>query len=382
MRRILVFAILLASCSSPLAAPDPPPKEEKGETVVEAAKGDWTLFRGNALQTGVSSEKLPDTLAELWTFQAKDTIEGAPAVKGGVVYLASQDEHLYALDLANGKEKWKYKAAPFKASPSVRDGRVYVGDGDGIFHCVDADSGKKQWTFKTDGEITSSANFSGDLILFGSYDESLYCLAKDGKEKWTFKTSGPVNGSPVVADGKTFVAGCDSAIHVLDIAKGKELAAVNLTGQAAATAAVIGDQLYVGNMNNDVQAVDLKKEQVAWTFTPKKAPQPFFASAAVTDQFVVAASRNKRVYALDRKKGEEKWSFVTGGRIDGSPVVVGGRVYVGSLDGNLYVLDLKSGQQVQKIELDSPVTGSPAVAGGRLLVGTQKGTLYCFGAKK
>ena len=381
MRRTLIFAILLASCSSPLAAPDTPPKGEKGETTVETAKDDWTLFRGNALQTGASSEKLPDKLAELWTFATKDIIEGAPAVQGGVVYVASLDEHLYALDLAKGSQKWKYHGGPFKASPSVRDGRVYVGDGDGVFHCVDAENGKKKWTFKTDGEITSSANFSGDFVLFGSYDESLYCLTKDGKEKWTFKTSGPVNGSPVVADGKTFVAGCDSAIHVLDVAKGKELAAVNLTGQAAATAAVIGDRLYVGNMNNDVQAVDLKKEKVAWTFTPAKLPQPFFASAAVTDQYVVAASRNKRVYALDRKTGEAKWTFVTGGRVDSSPVVAGGRVYVGSLDGSLYVLDLKTGRQVQKIDLDGPVTGSPAVAAGRLLVGTQKGTLYCFGAK-
>src|SRR5215831_259562 len=126
MRRALVFATLLASCSSPLAAPDPAPPP-KGETTLDTAKGDWTLFRGNALQTGVSAEKLPDKLAELWTFQTKDGIEGAPAVKGGVVYLASLDEHLYALDLSTGKEKWKYKGGPFKASPSVRDGRVYVG---------------------------------------------------------------------------------------------------------------------------------------------------------------------------------------------------------------------------------------------------------------
>ena len=116
-----------------------------------------------------------------------------------------------------------------------------------------------------------SANFSGDLVLFGSYDESLYCLTKDGKEKWKFKTNGPVNGSPAVADGKTFVAGCDSSIHVIDIDKGTELNAVELTGQAAATAAVVGEQLYVGNMANDLQAVDLEKAaRSLWTFTPPK----------------------------------------------------------------------------------------------------------------
>jgi WD40 repeat protein len=341
----------------------------------------WLLFRGNPLQNGVAARPLPAKLTELWKFESKDSIEGSPAIKDGIVYVGSLDENLYALDLANGKEKWKYKGGPFKASPSVQDDLVYLGDSDGIFHCVDV-KGNKRWTFRTDGEITSSANFSGDLILFGSYDESLYCLTKAGKEKWKFKTQGPVNGSPAVANGKTFVAGCDSSIHILDIAKGTELAAVSLTGQAAATAAVVGDQLYVGTMTNDLQAVDLKNEKVKWTFTPTKQPQAFYGSAAASDQFVVAGCRNKRVYALDRKTGAEKWSFVTEGRIDSSPVIAGERVYVGSLDGNLYVIDLKSGKQLQKLELDSPITGSPAVADGRLLIGTQKGTLYCFGEKK
>src|SRR2546423_4111763 len=149
MRRILVSALLLGPWSLAFAAPDAP---SKGETAVEKAKDDWTLFRGNALQTGVSAQKLPDKLNELWKFETKDSIEGAPAVKGGVVYLGSLDENLYALDLASGKEKWKYKGGPFKASPSFHNDRLYVGDSDGIFHCVDA-AGKKKWTFKTDGEL-------------------------------------------------------------------------------------------------------------------------------------------------------------------------------------------------------------------------------------
>lgn len=382
MRRIWsVFALLALTFTASVGAPEPATKDAPK---AEPAKDEWTLFRGNALQTGAVSATLPDKLELVWKFTTKneDSIEGAPAIKDGVVYFGSQDQHLYAVDLAKGTMKWKYKGGPFKSSPSIRDGLIYLGDSDGIFHCVDAAKGEKKWTFKTDGEIISSANFSGDLILFGSYDESLYCLTKDGKEHWKFATSGPVNAAPAVADGKTFVAGCDSAIHIIDIAKGKELAAVNLTGQAAATAAVIGDQLYVGNMNNDVEAVDLKKEKVTWRFTPAKAPQSFFASPAATEDYVIVGNRNKKVYALDRKTGEQKWSFATDGRIDSSPVVVGNRVYVGSLDENLYVIDLKTGQQLQKIELDAPVTGSPAVAGGRLLIGTQKGTLYCFGEKK
>ena len=102
---------------------------------------------------------------------------------------------------------------------------------------------------------------------------------------------------------------------------------MDLGGQAAATAAVIGDKLYVGTMANEVHEVDWKKGELGWTFRPEKRAQPFFASAAVTDALVVVGSRDKRVRGLDRKTGNEVWSFLTEGQVDSSPVVVGDRVY-------------------------------------------------------
>src|SRR5437762_1172985 len=99
MFRHLVFALTLGSIT--LAAP----QQEAAQKEV-AAPG-WLLFRGNALQTGVVDGKLPDKLEILWQFKTGDAIEGAAAVADGVVFVGSQDEHLYAIDLANGKEKWK-----------------------------------------------------------------------------------------------------------------------------------------------------------------------------------------------------------------------------------------------------------------------------------
>ena len=69
------------------------------------APGDWPLFRGNPLQTGVASSALPADLVVRWKFKTKDSIEAAAAIVNGVVYAGSFDEHLYALDLATGKEK-------------------------------------------------------------------------------------------------------------------------------------------------------------------------------------------------------------------------------------------------------------------------------------
>jgi outer membrane protein assembly factor BamB len=352
-----------------------------GNAVVLA--GDWPLFRGNTLQTGVVAVALPDPLAIRWQFKTKDSFEGAAAIVGDTVYAGSLDEHLYALDLATGQVKWKYKAGPFKAPVSVRDGAVYAGDMDGGFHCVDAATGQKRWVYKLDQEITSGANFVGDHVLFGCGDETLYCLSRDGKPLWKFKVpGGPVMGTPAVVGNHTFAAGCDSTLHVIDTANGKDLRGVDLGSQVGASVAVMGDQLYIGTMGNQVLAIDWKKGEIQWTFEEEKRPQAFFSSAAVTDSLVVVGSRDKHVHALDRKTGKPVWSFPTRGRVDSSPAIAGSRVYVGSQDGNLYVLDLANGREVAKLNLGSQINASPAVAAGCLVIGTEDGTLYCLGAKK
>ncbi len=350
-----------------------------------ASAGDWPVFRGNPAMSGVAEAKLPDELHDRWSFKTRGEITSAPAVKDGVVYVASLDKFLYALELATGKEKWKVQLGAMKAAPAIANGRVFVGDLDGKFYAVDAKTGEKIWTFQIEGEITGGANFHKDNVLIGAHDSTLYCLsAAKGEKVWDFKIDGPVNGAVAVVGDRTFVAGCDSILHVLDANTGKSVGQVDLGGQAGATAAVAGDSVYVGTMSNQVVEVNWKKPAKGWTFEPKRRQQPFYASAAVTESLVITGSRDRKVYALDRKTGKEKWSFVTEGMVDSSPVVVGNRVYVGCLSSGaeFYVLDLASGRKVQELTMDSAVCGSAAVAGDCLLVGTEKGTLYCLGAKK
>jgi outer membrane protein assembly factor BamB len=376
-RRAAFFAVplaLLAVALSTDAGPAGKPEPAK----------DWPLFRGNPTQTGVATGALPAELAVLWKFQAKDSFEATVAIAGGTVYAGCYDEHLYALRLADGKLLWKEKVGPIKSPVSVYKDAVYVGTEDGLFFCLDAAKGTKRWSFETNAEITGGANFAGDKVIFGSYDSHLYCVNTAGKGQWAFDTKGPVNGSPAVAGKYTFVAGCDSHLHVVEIDTGKDTLSVDLEGQAGSTPAVIGDELYVGTMTNQVKAVDWKKGEVRWSYEPDRPSPGFFASAAVTDALVVVGSRDRRAYALDRKTGKKVWTFATGGKVDGSPVIVGKRVYVPSLDGSLYVLDLASGTQVQKLELGRGIAASPAVAEGRLVIGTvdTPGVLYCLGAKK
>jgi outer membrane protein assembly factor BamB len=344
------------------------------------AAADWPLHRGNATQTGVSTEKLPDILAVRWQFQTKNAIEGTVVIADDVVYVASADKFLYALDLKTGQPKWKTQLAILTSSPGVKGDRVYVGDVDGKFYCVNRATGTVIWTFETQGQITAAPNFAGETVLIPAHDSTLYCLDKDGKKIWDFKIEGPIYGGVAVADGKTFLAGCDSMLHVLDVKTGKELGNVDLKGQSGSAAAVFGDRLYVGTMSNQVIAVNLAKLKVDWEFEAPKRKQAFYGSAAVSDDLVVIGSRDDKIWAIDRKTGRARWDFLTDHKVDGSAVIVGERIFIGSFDKKFYVLNLK-GEKVAEFELDGAIMGSPAVAGGCVVIGTEKGTVYCFGGK-
>lgn len=359
-------ALLFAACALGLAA-------------------DWPVFRGDAAMTGTAAAKLPDQLDEVWEFACQGDIRSAPAIIGDTVYVASMDRHLYALDLATGKQKWKVMLGSMEAGPAVKNGRVYVGDLEGKLHAVDAATGKALWAFETMGEIHASANFAGDDILIGSHDSTLYRVTPAGKKAWEYKIDGPINGAAAVTGDRTFVAGCDSLLHVVDTNTGKAVGTVDIGGQPAATAAVAGDFAYVGTVSgNQVLAVNWKTVKKGWEFAAKRRQQPFYSSAAVTDKLVVVGSRDRNIYALDRSTGAEIWSVATEGNVDASPVVVGSRVYVGSMasSGDFYALDLATGTIKQQLALGSSVTGSAAVGADCLVVGTEKGRVVKLGVKK
>ena len=80
-----------------------------------------------------------------------------------------------------------------------------------------------------------------------------------------------------------------------------------------------------------------------WTYRHRAREMPFYSSAAVATDRIVVGGRDRIVHCLARSTGKALWTFATRARVDSSPLVVDGRVFVGSSDGNLYELDLATG---------------------------------------
>ena len=252
-------------------------------------------------------------------------------------------------------------------------------------HAVDAATGKAAWTFKTGGEVKSSPVVAGDRVLIGSYDTNLYALgAKDGKVLWKAQTEGYVHATPAVVDGVAYVTGCDEILRGDPRQRRQGGASTSRPAPTPARHRLILDgRAYYGTYENEVLAVDLKTHKIVWRYKHPDRNFPFYSSAALSgarDRSSAAAT--SWCTRIDRQTGKAAWTFTTRARVDSSPVVAGGRVYVGSNDGKLYVLDAATRQERVRVRgrrrRCPPRRRSPS---GRLVIGSQDGKLFCLGAR-
>ena len=347
----------------------------------DTAPENWGQFRGNHSLTGVSLGNVPNNLKQIWTYDAGDPIESSAAIVGGTVFVGSQKGELTALSLDNGAVYWKYKIdSPIgESSPAYSNGVVYVGDLGGWLHAVNATDGKKIWAFKAGNEIKSSPVVVGDRVLIGSYDQHLYCVStRDGTQLWKVRTNGPVHATPSVSAGVAFIAGCDELFRAIRIADGRQLFTVSSDAYTGASPALRGNFAYYGTFDNEVLMVDLAAHRVGWRYQHPERKFPFYSSAAVTNDRIVVGGRDKFVHGLS-PDGKAAWAFATKARVESSPAIAGGRVFIGSNDGRFYVLNLSTGALIWEFNTGAPLSASPAIGRGRIVIGAQDGKLYCFG---
>ena len=84
------------------------------------------------------------------------------------------------VDLAKGKAKYTINSGTYIASSSSLSGnQAYFGDYDGIFYCVDYLTKKVIWSQAAGGSFIASPAVSGNRIVIGSENRTLYCFNKD-----------------------------------------------------------------------------------------------------------------------------------------------------------------------------------------------------------
>jgi outer membrane protein assembly factor BamB len=354
MRRIAVLA-LLAIGAVPSAA--------------------QTTFHGNVARTGVYDSPGPTRLGGVkWMFKAGGPIVTSPAVADGVVYIASLDGHLYAVDQETGKEKWNFKSRmPIASSPAVSDGTLYFVSSTGALAALDVSTGKPKWVFAAEFERKFEAK---NLHGYPSPAQTI-------PDAWDVFTS-----SPAVAGGKVYFGSGDGNVYAVDAKGGIVQWKFPTKDIVHASPAVAGNTVYIGSWDSNLYALDAETGQEKWSFKAGEDPLVhnqvgFQSSPAVADGTVYVGCRDGHLYALDAATGRKKWDYPTNKSwVNGTPAVRDGKVYVGTSDSARFMaLDAKTGRLLFNFDAKAYMFSSAALAGDLAYVGDHNGKLYAIDMK-
>jgi len=291
------------------------------------------------------------------------TVSSAPAFgANGLVYLASWNSRVYALDSVTGALQWKF-AAPkmFNASPVVgADGTVYAGAYDGKVYALDGVTGAKKWEFATRALVNEApaVSASGDTVYVGGYDRSVYALAaKDGAVKWRTPVGAAASSPAVGQDGSVYV-GADK-IYALKPADGT-LQWQFLTGYDAASPVAAGAngalyaQAHDDRGRSQICALDTRTGRQTWAFPLSELPAyPPLVSA---DRVYVGADQ---VYVLRQSSGHLVWRYGQTGVRWSTPTVNNNIVCAGNSSGALVALDGMTGNALWTFATHDPLLSFP-----------------------
>ena len=163
-----------------------------------------------------------------WIFKTNGPIYSSPAAYAGYCIFGSTDYYVYCLDTSidpfgiGGAPRfvpnavWKYRTnSQVLSSPLAYNQVVYIGSNDQNLYALNIIDGSVKWRCATNGLVKSSPAIYGGHIFVGSYDKNLYALdTATGSVKWLVNVNGTIECSPVI-DNFTAPTGFNSQISGL-----------------------------------------------------------------------------------------------------------------------------------------------------------------------
>jgi outer membrane protein assembly factor BamB len=318
----------------------------------------------------------------------------------GRVLHGGQDNSFYCLNATTGEVLWVFNPQTFwgfwGAGTACAYGLVYEPNTDGGFYAINVTSGELAWRYNgpghsypgypvvADGKVymaTGSGNARNQNTGEYATDEFACLNATTGELIWSLPVTNMMHDGPIAAYGNVyFIAALGNGVPPPYPRSLYQLWCVSSTPKDWTN--------FRGDANQTASGSGPGTLSLEWKFTTGAG---VLSSPTIVNGVVYVGSQDKNVYALNAYTGAKLWNYSVTFPIRSSMAVANGKVYTGADDGNIYCLDATSGTLVWKtpaggivynnIGLDMVyLRSSPIVLNGKVYVGSLDGKLYCLDA--
>ncbi len=358
----------------------------------------------------LGGRKEPDAPAELGDFEASLRLERewsrdlgrgerllragmGPVHLAGVIYAASPDGRLLAIELQTGAERWSVREGPrFSSTPGVGDGLLAVGTLDGEVVVYGLEDGSERWRATVSSEVIAAPAIGDGLVVARVHDGRLFAFSSgDGSRRWIYDRGVPLlslrgNGAPLLRGGLLFVGYDDGKIVALRAGDGSVLwehtlsaregrSEIERLGDVDGALQIVGSDLYAVAYRAQAAAVTLEGGRALWTRELSSA-----SGLALSGRVLYASDHEGVVHALDRTSGAPLWrQEALRFRGLGLPAVGEGFLVVGDFEGYIHALDGEDGRIIGRVRAGrGAIRGAPLIVGDRLVVQDARGRLSAY----
>lgn len=307
-----------------------------------------------------------------------DTDTPFPKTVSPSVFMASQNQFVYALDPVTGLKKWEcFIGSAIKSSPVLYHGTLFVGNSSSILFKIDPNTGVKNQSKVGFGAGITATPVGKDNFLFIASGNNIKSLdIQPDTIKWSFTAGGSISSSPTVADTQ-LVFGCDDGfIYMLDNRNGKLIwKSANYSTKFQSSAAMDSTSIYIGADDFNMYSFKRKDGTLTWNYT---TGAPVTSSPLVYGGNVIFGSDDKSLYNLENISGQPRWVTTTKDRIRSSPYLYGQTIYVGSYDQSLYAVNSLDGSVKWAFPTKGLIASSPVVYKDYVYFGSYDRNFYAL----
>jgi outer membrane protein assembly factor BamB len=317
-------------------------------------------------------------------YQASQAFTSPAVVAGQSVLAGSADGHLYSVDRLGGNQRWRLSVgAPIDFAPAVLDNVVYVATRNGGIFALENQGNSANILWEEELQIPPSTGFNigGDVLFIGGMTDGAHRLIavdrEDGDILREFPTTGNYLHYPAIGDQLIYVG--DEKLWALDVHNGEEIWSRGTGNNVSAPplytrpGVVALAELYMADEGERLYALDANTGRELWN---READGLVTGLAA--DDSRLFASGNSFVMAVDRDDGERLWGAGVAGPVLGGPIVDGERILVVTQNGSVQFLEAASGGLLDEATLPNFAVGAAAVSGEWIFVPAEDGGMYAF----
>jgi outer membrane protein assembly factor BamB len=317
---------------------------------------------------------LPSTLSACAGGAFASTSWPGITVNEDTVYVA-YNQHIYAVNLSNGTEKWRYPAEAdnkitFYAAPEISpDGQLIAGSYDFNLYSINPANGQLNWSFDQSTDRYIGSPLARDSFIFApSADRNLYAVDSNGNLIWKFPTGKPLWAKPTTDENCecVYLTSMDHHLYAIDAQTGnQEWKSEPLGGAIVGTPAYSPEGwLYLGTFGSEMLALDASNGRILWRIS---TDEWVWSGPSLDEGVLYFGDLSGNLYAVNAEDGSQRWKIKPDDKIVGTPLIVDDMIVFTTEADTVYAFD-KEGNQLWRQAIGGKIYASPVSAGDLILI--------------